>query len=67
MLDHDRAKLLGRLGGMAARGEKKGRLTADTVRAIRAASGSTRAIAKQFGIHYTHVGDIRNRAVWKHI
>ena len=68
-MTHEKAKLIGRIGGMAARGERKGsaKLTEQKVREIRASDEPSRVVAAQYGIHHTHVGDIRRREVWKHV
>lgn len=51
------------------RGERHGmaKLTADTVRAIRAAPGTTRAIAAQFGVSQATVSALQLRKRWTHI
>lgn len=55
--------------GTAQRGEKhyKARLTAIDVLAIRASDRPLREIAAQYGISYSHVGNIRSRFTWRHI
>lgn len=42
-------------------------LTEKQVLAIRAATGTQRAIADRFKITRSHVGDIRSRKIWPHI
>ena len=55
--------------GLTPRGERHGlaKLDADKVRAIRAAAGSHRHIAEQFGISRSHVCGLRNRRFWGHV
>ena len=50
-------------------GERHGlaKLTAEKVRAIRAASESSRAIARQFGVDKSTILRIRNRETWRHL
>jgi hypothetical protein len=55
--------------GRAPHGETNviAKLTEADVRAIRAAAGTHRDIAKRFGIDHTHVGDIKRRERWRHL
>jgi hypothetical protein len=52
-----------------ARGERQAsaKLTDDDVRAIRAAAGSDRAVAKRFGVGHATVSTIRRRVTWRHV
>ena len=54
---------------VALKGEAcvRAKLTEDEVREIRAAPGTQRKIAKQFGISHAHVYHIKNRKYWKHV
>ena len=56
--------------GRRATGQRHGnsRLTESDIIAIRAATGRTNtAIAKDYGIHMSYVGQIRSRKSWKHV
>lgn len=55
--------------GADRHGSKNGKtkLTVETVHAIRAAEGTTRDLAKQFGISPAQLNKIRNRKVWTHV
>lgn len=58
------------LHGTSTRGERHGlaKLTADDVRAIRAATGVIhRELAQRFGISRTHVSAIRRGEAWSHV
>lgn len=55
--------------GRQAKGEaiKTGKLTTEQVYAIRAAEGTHREIAKQFGIAHQNVGEIKRGRAWRHL
>lgn len=51
-----------------ARGSKIwGKLTEESVRAIRADTRTIRLIARQYHVHHSTVSGIRRRALWKHV
>jgi hypothetical protein len=58
-----------RAHGTAPTGERNGTaiLSADTVRLIRAATGTQRAIAERFGIAQPTVCNVRKRKTWTHV
>lgn len=51
------------------RGERSSnaKLTEDEVRAIRAASGTTREIGAKFGVTHSHVSKLRRGQMWEHL
>ena len=58
------------LHGTSSKGERHGaaKLTADDVRAIRAATGVThRELAQRYGVSKSHVSDIRRGRYWSHV
>lgn len=59
----------GRMKASRARGEGQhlAKLTAADVLAIRAAQGTYRDIARQFGVTHATVGYIRRGVTWKHV
>jgi HNH endonuclease len=55
--------------GRNARGERHGsnKLSMEQVLAIREATGTQRAIAARFNVHYVTVHQIKSRKRWKHL
>ena len=66
-MNHLRAKVLGRIGGQAARGDKKrhGKLSWGEVNEIRADCRSSAEVAQDYGICRQHVDKNRRYDVWR--
>jgi len=52
---------------MIAKGRNTRKLTDEQVLAIFHATGTQAAIADQFGIHQTHVSQIKRGVIWAHL
>lgn len=65
--DDNMADMVGKLRQAHGTRNAHARLTPETVKEIRAATGRNARIAEAFGLNHSHVSMIRSRRLWRHV